>query len=133
MVERAGLDADAITALLSGQQDVFVAAYASPTNSPHAPAGTLCPARPWVCLLCPLATFAPRHLPNLLRLKSFFARQGTQMTAAQFLAVFGPYAGRLDEDVLARFAPADIAAAARLAGEHVAEAALPLHLEELAQ
>jgi hypothetical protein len=133
LVERAGLDADAITALLSGQQDVFVAACASPTNSPHAPAGTLCPARPWVCLLCPLATFAPRHLPNLPRLKSFFARQGTQMTAAQFLAVFGPYAGRLDEDVLARFAPADIAAAARLAGEHVAEAALPLHLEELAQ
>ena len=56
LVERAGLDANAITALLSGQQDVFVAACASPTNSPHAPAGTLCPARPWVCLLCPLAT-----------------------------------------------------------------------------
>ena len=112
---------------------MFVAGCAAPLNSPHAPAGTLCPARPWVCLLCPLATFAPRHLPNLLRLKAFFARQGTQMTAAQFVALFGPYAARLDEDVLARFAPADVAAASRLAGEVAAEAALPLHLEELAQ
>jgi hypothetical protein len=83
-----------------------------------------------VCLLCPLATFAPRHLPNLLRLKAFFARQGTQLTAAQFVALFGPYAVRLD-DVLARFAPADITAASRLAGQAAAEAALPLHLEEL--
>jgi hypothetical protein len=131
LVEQAGLDADAITALLAGQQDVFVAACAAPLNSPHAPAGTLCPARPWVCLLCPLATFAPRHLPNLLRLKAFFARQGTQLTAAQFLALFGPYAARLDDDVLARFAPADIAAASRLADEDAAESAVPLHLEEM--
>jgi hypothetical protein len=133
LVEQAGLDADAITALLTGQQDVFVAACAAPLNSPHAPAGTLCPARPWVCLLCPLATFAPRHLPNLLRLKAFFARQGTQLTAAQFLALFGPYAARLDDDVLARFAPADIAAASRLADDDAAESAVPLHLEEMAQ
>lgn len=54
----AGLDAATIQALLSGEQDVFVAACASPLNSPHAPAGTLCPARPWVCLLCPLAAVA---------------------------------------------------------------------------
>ena len=132
LVEQAGLDAEAITALLTGQQDVFVAACAAPLNGPHAPAGTLCPARPWVCLLCPLATFAPRHLPNLLRLKAFFARQGTQLTVTQFLALFGPYAARLEDDVLARFAPADIAAASRLADEDAAEAALPLHLEEMA-
>ena len=133
LVEDAGLDAEAITTLLAGQQDVFVAGCAAPLNSPHAPVGTLCPARPWVCLLCPLATFAPRHLPNLLRLKAFFARRGTQMTAAQFLALFGPYAARLDDDVLPRFAAADVAAASRLASEHAAGADLPLHLEELAQ
>jgi hypothetical protein len=46
LVEQAGLDAEAITALLAGQQDVFVAGCAAPLNSPHAPAGTLCPARP---------------------------------------------------------------------------------------
>jgi hypothetical protein len=133
LVEHAGLDAEALTALLTGQQDVFVAGCAAPMNSPHAPAGTLCPARPWVCLLCPLATFAPRHLPNLLRLKAFFARQGTQLTAAQFLAVFGPYAARLDDDVLPRFTPATIAAASRLAGEDATYTDLPLHLEELPQ
>lgn len=131
VVEQAGLDADAITALLAGQQDVFVAACAAPLHSPHAPAGTLCPARPWVCLLCPLAVFAPRHLPNLLRLKGFFAGQGTQLSTAQFLAVFGPYAARLDEDVLPRFTASAIAAASRALDEDAAQ--LPLHLEELPQ
>jgi len=131
VVEAAGLDGDAITALLAGQQDVFVAACAAPLNSPHAPAGTLCPARPWVCLLCPLAVFAPRHLPNLLRLKGFFAGQGIQMSTAQFLAVFSPYAARLDEDVLPRFTPSAIAAASQALDEDAAQ--LPLHLEELPQ
>jgi hypothetical protein len=125
LVEQAGLDATAVDALLAGEQDVFVAACAAPLNSPHAPAGTLCPARPWVCLLCPLAAFVPRHLPNLLRLKAFFAQQATQMSAGQFLRVFGPYAARLDEDILPRFGAASLAAADRLLTE------LPLHLEEL--
>ena len=63
----------------------------------HGPKGKPCPARPWVCLLCPLALFAPRHLPNLLRLRAFFSRQWQQMTTAEFIPVFGPYAHRLDE------------------------------------
>jgi hypothetical protein len=124
----AGLDAATIQALLSGEQDVFVAACGSPLNSPHAPAGTLCPARPWVCLLCPLAAFAPRHLPNLLRLKEYFSRQAQQMTTAQFLRIFGPYTARLDEDILPRFGLAAIDAATRQRAE--TSAFLPLHLEE---
>lgn len=130
LIAHAGLDAAAVQVLLNGEQDVFVAACAAPTNSPHAPAGTLCPARPWVCLLCPLAVFVPRHLPNLLRLKEFFSRQGTQMSTAQFLHVFGPYATRLDEDILPRFTAAAVAAADRgLLTQAAAE--LPMHLEEL--
>jgi len=132
LIKAAGLDTAAITALLGGEQDVFVAACANPWKSPHAPAGTLCPARPWVCLLCPLAAFAPRHLPNLLRLKDYFSHQATQMTTAQFLVVFGPYAARLEHDVLPRFSTAAITAATR----HLTDAdadELPLHLEELPQ
>ena len=124
----AGLDTATIQVLLSGEQDVFVAACASPLNSPHAPAGTLCPARPWVCLLCPLAAFAPRHLPSLLRLKEYFSRQAQQMTTPQFLRIFGPYTARLDEDILPRFGPAAIDAATRQRAETTAF--LPLHLEE---
>lgn len=131
LVEDAGLDVATIKALLSGEQDVFVAACASPLNSPHAPAETLCPARPWVCLLCPLAAFAPRHLPNLLRLKEYFSRQAQQMTTAQFLQIFGPYAARLDEDILPRFGPAAIDAASRQINE--TGAFLPLNLEEQSQ
>jgi hypothetical protein len=129
LVQAAGLGLDAITALLAGEQDVFVAACAAPLNSPHAPAGTLCPARPWVCLLCPLSAFAPRHLPNLLRLKEFFSRQAAQMTTAAFMALFGPYATRLDGDILPRFATAAIEAAARNVAASTAD--LPLHLEEV--
>lgn len=86
------------------------------------------PGRPWVCLLCPLAAFAPRHLPNLLRLKGYFSRQARGMTTAQFLRIFGPYAARLDEDILPRFGPAAITAAAHQIADAAAE--LPLHLEE---
>jgi hypothetical protein len=129
LVQAAGLGLDAITALLAGEQDVFVAACAAPLNSPHAPAGTLCPARPWVCLLCPLSAFAPRHLPNLLRLKEFFSRQAAQMTTAGFMALFGPYATRLEGDILPRFATAAIEAAARNVAASTAD--LPLHLEEV--
>lgn len=128
LVEDASLDTATIQALLSGEQDVFVAACASPLHGPHAPAGTLCPARPWVCLLCPLAAFAPRHLPSLLRLKDYFSRQAQQMTTAQFLRIFGPYTARLDQDILPRFGPAAIDAATRQRAETTAFG--PLHLEE---
>ncbi|MGH3279809.1 MAG: hypothetical protein ACRDNW_11825, partial [Trebonia sp.] len=94
----------------------------------HGPKGQPCPARPWVCLLCPLAVFAPRHAENLLRLKAFFARQFRQMPLPQFLAVFGPYARRLDADILPKFAPAVLAAAAAGVCDHDGE--LPLRPEE---
>jgi hypothetical protein len=104
------IDDQVISELLGGQRDVFTAACADQLSGLHGPKGKPCPARPWVCLLCPLAVFAPRHAPNLLRLKAFFARHWQNMPAAHFMAAFGPYAQRLDE-VLARYEPAIIAAA----------------------
>ena len=59
-----------IAELVGGQRDVFTAACADQLAGLHGPAGQPCPARPWVCLLCPLAVFAPRHALNLLRLKA---------------------------------------------------------------
>ncbi|WP_395296777.1 hypothetical protein ACF9IK_27495 [Kitasatospora hibisci] len=124
LAQEAELNVDVIRRILTGEQDVFVAACASPLNSPYAPAGTLCPARPWVCLLCPLATFTPRHLTALLRLKEFFSRQAAQMTMQQFITVFGPYADRLDNDVLPKFDVRLIDAAGRLL------ATTPMTIEE---
>ena len=72
--------------------------------------------------------FAPRHAANLLRLKAFFARQFRQMPVPQFLAVFGPYAHRLDADILPKFAPAVLADAA--AGVRDSDSELPLRPEE---
>lgn len=121
------VDGTVLAELAGGQRDVFAAACADQLSGLHGPAGKPCPARPWVCLACPLAVFAPRHAANLLRLKAFFARHWQAMPSAQFMAVFGPYARRVDE-VLDRFPPAVLQAA----GPHVAgcDQELPLRPEE---
>ena len=116
LVARLQLGDTAVAELLGGEQDVFAAACADPLSGLHGPPGKPCPARPWVCLLCPLAVFAPRHAANLLRLKAFFARQWQQMPAAQFMAVFGPYSTRIGQ-ILDRYP----AAAARRSGRQVGE------------
>ncbi|MGW5146810.1 hypothetical protein [Rhodococcus koreensis] len=121
------LDDTAIAELVGGARDVFTAACGDQLAGLHGPAGKPCPARPWVCLLCPLAVFAPRHAVNLLRLKAFFARHWRQMPAAQFMAVFGPYATRIDQ-ILHRFDPDGLAAAAAEVGDTDDE--IPVRPEE---
>jgi hypothetical protein len=125
-----GLDGTAISELATGSQDVFAAACADPHSGLHGPAGKPCPAPPWVCLLCPLAVFTPRHAVNVMRLKSFFARQWRQMPAARFMTVFGPYAQRADEviDAFRRLDPALVARAAAEAGD--SDAVIALRPEE---
>lgn len=130
LVGSLGLDDAALAELLGGQRDVFVAACADQLAGLHGPKGQPCPARPWVCLLCPLAVFAPRHAVNLLRLKAFFARQWRCMPAGQFMAVFGPYSQRIHQ-VLHRFDPVMLAGAAGDVDDRDAE--LPLRPEEAAR
>ena len=122
------LDDTAIAELAGGTRDVFTAACGDQLAGLHGPKGKPCPARPWVCLPCPLAVFAPRHAANLLRLKAFFSRQWRQMPAAQFMAVFGPYAARISQ-VLDRFDPSGLAAAAPMVAGTDDE--IPLRPEEL--
>ncbi|MFJ9508673.1 hypothetical protein ACIRPZ_33400 [Streptomyces anulatus] len=102
-VNRLGLDAAAIAELVGGERDVFTAACSDQLAGLHGPAGKPCPARPWVCLLCPLSVFLPRHSANLLRLDAFFLRQFRQMPTEHYLRVFGPYAHRLSEEILPKF------------------------------
>ena len=123
-----GLDEAALGELLGGERDVFAAACADQLSGLHGRAGRPCPARPWVCLACPLAVFAPRHATNLLRLRAFFARQWRAMPAGQFMAVFGPYAHRLGQ-VLERYPPAVLTTAASAVADSDDE--LPLRPEEL--
>lgn len=127
LIAELGLDDAATTDLIGGARDVFTAACADQLSGLHGPAGKPCPARPWVCLLCPLAIFAPRHAVNLLRLKAFFSRQWRQMPAAHFMAVFGPYATRIDQ-VLDRFDPNELASAAAKVTDTDEE--IPLRPEE---
>lgn len=126
-----GVDAGALAELLRGERDVFTASCKDQLAGLHGPKGKPCPARPWVCLMCPLAVFMPRHAANLLRLKAYFSRQFRRMTTAEFLAVFGPYADRLDREILTRFPDAVLTAAA---GEVSGlDAELPLRPEESTQ
>jgi hypothetical protein len=127
LVASLGLGDTVLAELTGGQRDMFTAACADQLSGLHGPAGKPCPARPWVCLLCPLAVFAPRHAPNLLRLKAFFSRQWRQMPAAQFMAVFGPYSQRVTE-VLDRLDQAVVARAAVGVGDRDDE--IPLRPEE---
>ena len=127
LVSALRLDDAVIAELASGERDVFTAACADQLSGLHGPKGKPCPARPWVCLLCPLAVFAPRHAVSLLRLKAFFSRQWQQMPSAHFMAVFGPYSQRITQ-VLDRFDPAVVAAAA--AGVADTDDELPLRPEE---
>jgi DNA-binding transcriptional LysR family regulator len=130
LIARLNLDDTAITELVGGEQDVFVAACADPLAGLHGPPGKPCPARPWVCPLCPLAIFAPRHATNLLRLKAFFARQWRQMPSEHFMAVFGPYSTRIGQ-VLDRYPTQLLAAAASSLAETADdEDAVPLRPEE---
>jgi len=122
------LDDDTITELVGGARDVFTAACADQLAGLRGPPGKPCPARPWVCLLCPLAVFAPRHAVNLLRLKAFFSRQWRQMPAAHFMAVFGPYAARIDQ-ILDRFDPDELATASAEVADTDEE--VPVRPEEL--
>ena len=48
LVAALNLDDATIAGLLSGEQDVFVAACADPLSGLHGPPGKPCPARPWV-------------------------------------------------------------------------------------
>ena len=122
-----GLDEAAAAEIVSGGQDVFTAACTDPLSGLHGPPGKPCPARPWVCLLCPLAIFASRHAGNLLRLKGWLSRQWRQLPAGQFMATFGPYAARIDE-VLQHYPAPVLAAAAATIRED--DRALQLRPEE---
>ncbi|GGZ63762.1 hypothetical protein [Streptomyces rubiginosohelvolus] len=128
-VNRLGLDTEAIAELVGGERDVFTAACANQLAGLHGPKGKPCPARPWVCLLCPLAVFLPRHSANLLRLDAFFLRQFRQMPTEHYLRVFGPYAHRLSEEILPKFsAEAKEKGALEVADD---DAELPLRPEEV--
>ncbi len=130
LVEQLHLDEAVLAELIGGERDVFAAGCADQMSGLHGPKGKPCPARPWVCLLCPLALFAPRHVVNLMRLRAFFGRQWRQMPSAAFMAVFGPYAQRLDDLLtVTYFSEAVLGQAATEVSDSDEE--LPLRPEEL--
>ncbi|WP_326742434.1 hypothetical protein [Streptomyces sp. NBC_01768] len=121
------LDETAIAELTGAERDVFAASCVDIFAGVFGPKGKPCPARPWVCLACPLAVFAPRHAVNLLRLKGFFTEQWRQMPSGEFMRYFGYYSARVDE-VIRRFEDGVVDHARRCL--ETESSALPLRPEE---
>lgn len=121
------LDETVIAELVGAERDVFAASCVDIIAGVFGPKGKPCPARPWVCLACPLAVFAPRHAVNLLRLKGFFTEQWRQMPAGEFMRHFGYYSARVDE-VIRRFEDGVIDCARRCL--ETEQGTLPLRPEE---
>ncbi|PAZ16026.1 hypothetical protein CLM62_10070 [Streptomyces sp. SA15] len=121
------LDETVIAELTGAERDVFAASCVDIFAGVFGPKGKPCPARPWVCLACPLAVFAPRHAVNLLRLKGFFTEQWRQMPSGEFMRHFGYYSSRVDE-VIRRFEDGVIDRARRCL--ETEPSALPLRPEE---
>ena len=86
---RSSSSGSVLAELVGGQRDVFTAACADQLSGLHGPKGKPCPARPWVCLLCPLAVFAPTACPEPAAAEGRFSpASGRQMPT-------GPVHGRL--------------------------------------
>jgi hypothetical protein len=121
------LDTDTIAELVSGTRDVFTAACGDQLSGLHGPKGKPYPARPWVCLLCPLAVFAPRHLAKPAQVEGVLLAAVAADARRPVPGRLRPLRRRLDQ-ILDRFDAAEVTAAA--ATVHDSDEEIPLRPEE---
>jgi hypothetical protein len=107
--------AAAVSVLLSGEQDVWLASCGGFYASPFGTAGEACPSPFWGCLECSNAVITARKLPALLSFLSFIRTQRQALTEADWTAKFGRVHGRIADQILPRFNKAEIEEARRAA------------------
>ncbi|CAH1696616.1 hypothetical protein ACVW1C_008354 [Bradyrhizobium sp. USDA 4011] len=100
--------AAAVTALLRGEQDVWLASCGGFYASPFGPEGEACPSPFWGCLECSNAVITARKLPALLSFLSFIRTQRQALTEADWTTKFGRVHGRIADQILPRFSEAEI-------------------------
>lgn len=98
-----------VEALLSGEQDVWLASCGGFYASPFGRAGAPCPSPFWGCLECPNAVITARKLPAILGFLAFVEGQRAGLTAGDWAAKFGRAHARITRDVLPAFSEAVIA------------------------
>jgi hypothetical protein len=105
--------------LLSGDQDVWLAAcagfYASPYGAPDAP----CPQPFWGCLDCSNAVITARKLPAILAFLSFIEGERAGLSASDWQLKFGRAHARIVGQVLPAFSDEVVAEARRAASSQM--------------
>ena len=115
----------AIGALLGGEQDVWLASCAGFYKSPFGLEGEACPSPFWGCLECSNAVITARKLPALLAFLNFIRAQRQALSEGDWIAKFGRVHGRIADQILSRFADAEIEEARQIAASDPALIYLP--------
>ena len=104
-----------VNALLSGEQDVWLASCGGFYKGPFGAEGDACPSPFWGCLECSNAVITARKLPALLSFLGFIRAQRQSLSEADWIAKFGRVHGRIADQILPRFSAAEIEQAGQLA------------------
>ena len=91
-----------IIALLSGEQDVFIAACRDFYNRPDDVPNTPC-SDPWSCFSCANAVWTSRILPRLIRFKNFMEEQRKLLSPTDWHDKFVVPYSTIQNDILPRF------------------------------
>lgn len=117
--------ASAVNALLSGEQDVWLASCGGFYNSPFGADGEACPSPFWGCLECSNAVITIRKLPALLSFLTFIRAQRQTLTEHDWTTKFGRVHERIADQILPRFSDAEIEQARQVAAADPALIYLP--------
>lgn len=102
---------DSVSALLDGDQDVWLAACSGFQNSPFAEAGSPCPQPFWGCLECRNAVITARKLPAILAFLNFIEGERAGRSAADWSLKFARAHARITQQILLVFSEGVIAQA----------------------
>ncbi len=106
------VEPEQVEALLSGEQDVWIAGCANFYASPFGKPGSACPVPVWGCLECPNAVITSRHLPTILLFLNQMLAERERLEDRTWAAQFGRAYARIVQQILPAF-PSDMVTAAR--------------------
>jgi hypothetical protein len=117
----AGIRAEQVPTLLSGEMDLWLSACRDFTDSPFGTKGQPCPVPFWNCLGCSNAIVTSRKLPAVLSFLDHLTAQREEMSAHNWAAMHGETWNRILTQILPAFPPYVVATA-----KAIAEADRPL-------
>src|SRR6266568_4740341 len=97
------VEPEQVEALLSGEQDVWVAGCANFYASPFGKPGFACPVPVWGCLECPNAVITSRHLPTILLFLNRMVAERERLEERAWAAQFGRAYARIVRQILPAF------------------------------